>query len=50
MHCLMRTRSAFQWLGTWDIDEYLDFYSDEQEQQQIFASDCRNVRNQLSFL
>jgi hypothetical protein len=33
MHCLMHIRSSFQWLGTWDIDEYLDFYSN---QSQIF--------------
>ena len=27
MHCLMRTRRTFQWLGTWDFDEYLNFFA-----------------------
>jgi len=42
MHCLMRVRSSFEWLGTWDIDEYLNFHSN---QQQIFLSNCKNGRN-----
>ena len=39
MHCLMHIRQAFDWLGTWDIDEYLNIYS--AHQQEIFLPTCR---------
>ena len=39
MHCLMRVRSAFDWLGTWDIDEYLNFFPD---QSQVSPSQCHS--------
>jgi hypothetical protein len=35
MRCLMRAQSAFDWLGTWNTNEYIDFYT---EQQYTFQS------------
>lgn len=40
MHCLMRTRTSFQWLSTWDLDEYLNIFSDTQE---IFLPRCQTA-------
>jgi hypothetical protein len=37
MHCLMRTRTSVQWLGTWDLDECINIYSDR---QQVFLPNC----------
>lgn len=31
MHCLMQTRSSFEWLGTWDFDEYLMFSTNQSQ-------------------
>ena len=47
MHCLMHIRSAFDWLGTWDIDEYLNFHTDESH---IFLPQCHRDERCTSML
>lgn len=47
MHCLMRTRASFNWLGTWDFDEYLHFFTGR---SQVFLPNCSSPGNCTSML
>lgn len=38
IHCLMQTRRSFDWLGTWDFDEYLHFFTSQSVTP--FLPDC----------